>query len=119
MHEHWNDVPGDIAGEENLDNLPGGLGTDDPDRDVDSTLEDFFPQRILRGTDRITSAAQGNDTIAAETEAQGDGATVSNRDLESDTGAATADAGLIPEGGEDTEVETEQQRRNRSTESQG
>ncbi len=52
MHEHWHDVPGDIAGEAHVDNLPGGFGVDDPDRDVDTTLEDYFPHRILHGTDR-------------------------------------------------------------------
>lgn len=118
MHEHWNDVPGDIAGEDSPGNLPGSFGIDDPDRDVDATLEDFFPHRILHGTDRITSAAQGNDTVEPDTVGEGEGATVSERDLASEDERSSA-AGLIPEGGEDSDVETEQQHRNRSTESQG
>lgn len=114
MHEHWNDVPGDIAGEESTNDLPGGFGVEDPDRDVDDTLEDYLPLRILRGTDRITTASQGNDTLRGDTEEHGDGATVSDHDLlESDA------AGPAPQGGVPTDEETEQQLRNRSTESQG
>ncbi len=117
MHEHWNDVPGDIAGEDNLENQPGGFGVDDPDRDIDADLEEHFPERIFHGTDRLTTASQGNDTMAAETEEYNEGATVSYHDLlEEEKGPG---AGLIPEGGEETEVETEQQRRNMSVESEG
>jgi len=143
MREHENDVPGDIVGEE-AEDLPGGFGVDDPDKDAENTIDEFYRPKILQGTDRITTEAQGNSTIAGETEPQGEGATVSYRDLlegeEGHPGAAVGftgeekekrvlpeteerkpkpPTGLIPEGGTPTEVETEQQLRNQSVESEG
>ncbi|MHB9022798.1 MAG: hypothetical protein ACYC7E_01290 [Armatimonadota bacterium] len=40
MREHWNDVPGDIVGE-HAENLPGGFGADDPEYDIDSTVDEL------------------------------------------------------------------------------
>ena len=141
MREHWNDVPGDIAGEE-ADDLPGGFGVDDPDKDVDANYTELFGQKSYRGEDRITTAAQGGDTLSAEIESVNTGATVDYPDLlageESVSGAAVGfigdeeakqyspeelaehqAEGPPPLGGEETETETEQQQRDRSTESGG
>lgn len=143
MREHSNDVPGDIVGED-AENLPGGFGTDDPDNDADAVYDERYPLKIYHGEDRITTGMQGGDTIAGETEAQGEDATVSSRDLlagnEGNPGAAIGfigaendkqvipettpgekepTSGLIPEGGLPDDSETEQQQRNMSVETEG
>ncbi|HEY3417604.1 MAG TPA: hypothetical protein VGM23_12035 [Armatimonadota bacterium] len=74
MREHWNDVPGDIVGE-NAENLPGGFGVDDPDYDIDATIDElvnndvtgpdgqgFGPKEEHGGSTTGTSYAAGANT---------------------------------------------------------
>ncbi|HEX2952269.1 MAG TPA: hypothetical protein VHV83_22270 [Armatimonadota bacterium] len=44
--EHWNDVPGDIAGG-NDEDLPGGFGLDDPDNNTDATIDDVVDNDVI------------------------------------------------------------------------
>ena len=40
-HKHTNDMPGDIAGEQ-VNDLPGGFGGDDPDANIDAVVDELF-----------------------------------------------------------------------------
>lgn len=45
MHEHYNDMPGDIAGGD-AENLPGGFGTSNPDASVEATIDELIDNDV-------------------------------------------------------------------------
>lgn len=145
-HEHWNDVPGDIAGE-TADNLPGGFGADNPDDDPDALYNDvtghdvyrgnaergFTPLDETPGSTAGTSFAQGIDTGSTVDPAHllegeeahpgaGIGFTGGEMDKTVPSWVSTTEK-IMPEpasgaGGASTEPETAQQARNFSTETE-
>ncbi|MHB9107803.1 MAG: hypothetical protein ACYDCO_12170 [Armatimonadota bacterium] len=143
MREHFNDVPGDIAGSE-AENLPGGLGEYDPDNDVDATIDEQVGNDVMNPDGRtfgIKNQQGGSTTGTGYTEPTNDGASVPPEDLlegeEGHPGAAVGFTGAErdkratqqprrarqPEepalGGRTTEPETDQQERNMSVETEG
>ena len=81
-HDHDNDVPGDLVGEE-PENLPGGFGGDDPDADIDATVDELFTNDVIAPLGEIfTATDSGGITSGTDyTQAVGDGATVDPADL--------------------------------------
>lgn len=83
MREHFNDVPGDIAGSE-AENLPGGLGEYDPDNDVDATIDELVDNDVMNpdGQAFARRDQQGGVTTGTSyAEATGNDATVPTADL--------------------------------------
>ena len=81
--EHWNDVPGDLAGEE-AENLPGGFGSYDPDADVDATVNELIDDSVRDPLGTQFAATDQKGGITAGTgyaEALEPGATVDPKDL--------------------------------------
>ena len=143
MREHFNDVPGDIAGSE-AENLPGGFGENDPDNDVGAMIDEQVGNDVMNpdGQTFVRQDQQGGSTTGTGyVEATGDGASVPLADLvegeEDHPGAAVGFTGAerdkrapsrphrprkpegIPLGGQSTEPETDQQEKNRSMETEG
>jgi|GEM_PF-2565951 len=83
MREHFNDVPGDIVGS-SAENLPGALGADDPDADIDATIDELIDNDVIApGGEQFAARDQqgGVTTGAGYIEPKGDGATVPLEDL--------------------------------------
>ncbi|MHB9130495.1 MAG: hypothetical protein ACYDBB_05305 [Armatimonadota bacterium] len=144
--DEYNDVPGDIVGED-AENLPGGFGTYDPDADVDATIDELIDNDVRSATGQsfYSTDANGMTSGTAYVEAVGDGSTIDPAVLlegeEGHPGAAVGFTGaendkrVAPEtmpqhrtkretentvgGGVDNEAYTPEQRRDRSVESEG
>lgn len=83
MREHFNDMPGDIAASE-AQNLPGGLGADDPDADLDATVDELVDNDVMDPDGRMFAAQDqqgGTTTGTGYSETKGDGSTVPLDDL--------------------------------------
>jgi len=83
MREHFNDVPGDIVGSE-AEDLPGALGADDPDNDLDATVDELVGNDVMNpdGQTFTVLDQQGGDTTGTGyVEPSGDGASVPMADL--------------------------------------
>ena len=140
--EHFNDVPGDIAGSD-AENVPGGFGVDDPDRDLDATIDELVDNDVRgpSGEGFYWQDQQGGDTTGTGyVNAIDTGSTAPMADLlegeEGHPGAAVGftgaerdkqapppqprrKAGEAPLGGQPTERYTAQQQENMSVESEG
>ena len=106
--EHWNDVPGDLAGEE-AENLPGGFGSYDPDLNPDEMVEDITEGDVIRPASEVNTARDGRGR-ASYAEAMNTGSTVDPADLlegeEAHPGAAVGFTGAEKEKRVDWENET-------------
>ena len=83
MREHFNDMPGDIAGSE-AENLPGGFGAYDPDNDIDATIDEQVGNDVMNPDGQMFGALDqqgGFTTSTGYTEAVNDGSTVPPADL--------------------------------------
>jgi len=83
MREHFNDMPGDIVGS-SAENLPGALGADDPDADLDATIDELVDNdvRAPGGEQFVVLDQQGGTTTGAGyVEPKGDGSSVPTEDL--------------------------------------
>ncbi len=81
--EHWNDVPGDLAGSSAAD-LPAGFGVDDPDADVDATVDELVGGDVRSPTGQrfVRREQRGGISAGAGRTAPGsDGASVDQADL--------------------------------------
>ena len=81
--EHFNDIPGDIAGSERK-NLPGGFGADDPDDNLDAIVDELAPHdvRAPDGEGFYYRDQRGGDTTGAGyTEETNTGSSVPLQDL--------------------------------------
>lgn len=143
--EHWNDVPGDIAGEEDED-LPGGLGINNPDRDPDAMVDQLTDNDVRNAYgDQFTSLDETGGSTSGTNYATGtnDGSTIDPKELvtgeEAHPGAAVGFTGdemskrvtpgsVHPEdtdrdefavGGTPDESRTSQQAENMSVETEG
>ncbi|HEY3375987.1 MAG TPA: hypothetical protein VGL77_00710 [Armatimonadota bacterium] len=144
--EHWNDMPGDIAGSD-ADNLPGGFGSYNPDLNPDAMVDEVIENDVIgpTGTEFTPTDQQGGITAGTSyAEGTDTGSTVDPADLlegeEAHPGAAVGFTGdemakRVPPpaqrssggpnnedvgvGGPDDPHLTEQQRRNRAIETEG
>jgi hypothetical protein len=81
--EHWNDVPGDIAGED-AENLPGGFGLYNPDLSPDAYIDEMIENDVISpaGTGFAAVDQQGGTTSGTGyAESATTGATVDPADL--------------------------------------
>lgn len=144
--EHWNDVPGDIAGGE-AEDLPGGFGVYNPDLNPDAMVDDVVESDVISPTGSRFSATDqhGGDTAGTGyAEGTNTGSTIDPAELlegeEAHPGAAVGftgdemdkrtpawaesmreeanDAEMV-EGGAPIEAESPQQERNFSVETEG
>lgn len=116
--EHWDDVPGDVAASD-AQNLPGGFGADNPDNDIDNTIDELIGNDVI-GVDGSVFAVQdqqggGNTSGTGYAEGVNTGSTVDPADLVT-TGEETDDMGT---GGTDDDTYTTQQREMLSVETEG
>lgn len=81
--EHWNDVPGDIAGSD-AENLPGGFGIDNPDNNTDATVDDLIDNDVtdpLGNTIAAFGEAGGTTAGTAYAEGTNSGSTINPNEL--------------------------------------
>lgn len=81
--EHWNDVPGDLAGS-NANNLPGGFGVDDPDAGADAMVDEVTDNDVTSPTGETFTRRdnRGGSTSGTDyTDASNTGASVDPADL--------------------------------------
>ena len=81
--EHWNDVPGDIAGGD-AEDLPGGFGSYDPDRSPEAMVDELFNNDVIgiTGTEFTPQDQQGGDTSGTPyTDAVDTGSTIDPNEL--------------------------------------
>jgi len=139
-HEHFNDMPGDITGSE-AENLPGGFGGDDPDADLDATIDELIDNDVRAPGGETFVALDQQDGLTTGTgyvELSGEGESMPMADLlegeEGHPGAAVGFTGAEPEkrsrpssprrrsdlflGGRSSTPETAQQERNVSAETE-
>jgi hypothetical protein len=86
VRKHDNTMPGDLADESGR-NLPGGMGTDDPDLNPDATIDELFGNDVISPSGEIISAVDSGGTTSGTGYATGDntGATVSDEELQGET----------------------------------
>jgi hypothetical protein len=115
-HEHWNDVPGDIAGED-ATNLPGSLGMDNPDLSPDAMVDALTDNDVVTPTGEMvtaTDAGAGSTAGTSYAAATNDDSTIDPNTLALERRQGSAELGGTPD-----EAQGTQQARDLSIESEG